>query len=172
MASYCSGKKNATVFLDNRERIISESVPITVECNQGNLQRVTTNTGRVVYCINPRMGSLSRCIALNYQNTLLTDCSDGTDDNNWCFDNNEYITSIASAEASNSPKCGVGDQLVIKDKNNNTIYTHQGCLEFKVSCDDECPPDHIRCQITAYPGYCCIPCSTVAARVNALAARL
>lgn len=39
---------------------------------------------------------------------------------------------------------------------------------FTVACGDACPPNHIRCTTTGYPGYCCIPCGSLAARINNL----
>lgn len=45
--------------------------------------------------------------------------------------------------------------------NNQVIFTDQGKCppSFNVICGDECPPDHIKCSSSGYPGYCCIPCS-------------
>lgn len=44
--------------------------------------------------------------------------------------------------------------------------------KYKVNCDDECPPDHCKCPTIKYPGYCCLPCKEIAARINNLAARI
>lgn len=38
---------------------------------------------------------------------------------------------------------------------------------FEVSCDG-CPPNHIKCPIKKHPGYCCIPCASVAAELAAM----
>lgn len=56
----------------------------------------------------------------------------------------------------------------------NTIFTAQGeePCNFSVACDDDCPPDHIRCEQPRYPGYCCLPCQPIAQRINNLAARI
>lgn len=46
------------------------------------------------------------------------------------------------------------------------------CPNYEVSCGDECPPNHIRCKTTSYPGYCCLPCQPIARQINNLAARI
>ncbi|GAX43440.1 hypothetical protein NIES4075_44530 [Tolypothrix sp. NIES-4075] len=33
-------------------------------------------------------------------------------------------------------------------------------VNFKVSCDDDCPEGTMKCEIPQYPGYCCLPCET------------
>lgn len=38
---------------------------------------------------------------------------------------------------------------------------------FEVSCDG-CPPHHIKCLTKKHPGYCCIPCKTIAAELEAM----
>lgn len=45
---------------------------------------------------------------------------------------------------------------------NELIFQDQGdCpVEFEVQCGN-CPDGTIECKISAYPGYCCIPCSEV-----------
>lgn len=50
--------------------------------------------------------------------------------------------------------------------------TGNGYPKFDVSCDEGCPPHHIRCEITSYPGFCCISCESIAQRINNLAARI
>lgn len=52
--------------------------------------------------------------------------------------------------------------------NNQIIFTDQGKCppSFNVICGDECPPDHIKCSSSGYPGYCCIPCGEVAAELR------
>ena len=43
---------------------------------------------------------------------------------------------------------------------------------YEVACDDECPPGYCKCPTIKYPGYCCLSCKDVAARINNLAARI
>lgn len=32
---------------------------------------------------------------------------------------------------------------------------------YEVACGENCPPGHVRCESLSYPGYCCMPCSTL-----------
>lgn len=43
--------------------------------------------------------------------------------------------------------------------------------DYKVACGDECPPGMCKCPIPQYPGYCCLDCAQVAARINNLVTR-
>lgn len=42
----------------------------------------------------------------------------------------------------------------------------------EVACDDKCPPRQMKCKCEKYPGYCCIPCSSVVPKINNMAAKL
>lgn len=42
----------------------------------------------------------------------------------------------------------------------------------QITCDDECPPNHIKCECSKPPGYCCIPCGEIVGPLNALANRI
>lgn len=41
-------------------------------------------------------------------------------------------------------------------------------ISFNVGCNDDCPPGHIRCETSAYPGYCCIPCNEIKSEIAAI----
>lgn len=63
--------------------------------------------------------------------------------------------------------------LKIFDKNGNLIFQDKGKnikLE-NVACDDDCPPGQIKCKHNKYPGYCCIPCASTAAKINNLGSK-
>lgn len=55
-------------------------------------------------------------------------------------------------------------------KNGNPIFIDKGdCpISFSVVCDDECPPNHLKCSSPGYPGYCCIPCSEIAGELRSI----
>lgn len=44
--------------------------------------------------------------------------------------------------------------------------------EVQILCGEECPPGHHKCKHNGYPGYCCLPCASIAAKINALANRV
>lgn len=56
------------------------------------------------------------------------------------------------------------------DKDNRNVYLEESDTEFSynVSCDS-CPPGTLKCFSTNYPGYCCLPCSPVAADIKGIA---
>ena len=66
-----------------------------------------------------------------------------------------------------------GKFLVVKNAQGNKIFEAEvkDC-DHEVSCGDECPPGHIRCEHKAYPGYCCIPCQGTASKINNLASKV
>lgn len=57
--------------------------------------------------------------------------------------------------------------------NNLVIFQDQGnCpLEVEIICGD-CEQGYIRCETHKYPGYCCLPCKSTAAKINNLANRI
>ncbi|MBD2412212.1 hypothetical protein FACHB389_35910 [Nostoc calcicola FACHB-389] len=62
----------------------------------------------------------------------------------------------------------VGCQIKITGSSNvftDTVECPNG--NYEVSCDDECPLGHIRCECDSYPGYCCIPCSEIRSEIAA-----
>jgi HSP20 family molecular chaperone IbpA len=54
--------------------------------------------------------------------------------------------------------------------NGKQIFSDTGeCpITFNVGCNDGCPPRHIRCETSAYPGYCCIPCNEIKSEIAAM----
>jgi hypothetical protein len=64
------------------------------------------------------------------------------------------------------------DRLIVT-KDGLEVYRDEGqsLKWYKVSCDDECPPGHHKCPSNKYPGYCCLNCAEIAARINNLANR-
>lgn len=63
--------------------------------------------------------------------------------------------------------------LIVK-YNNQIIFTDtaHGVGSFNVKCDDDCPPGYIKCEHPRYPGYCCLPCKSIAEKVNNLANKI
>lgn len=62
---------------------------------------------------------------------------------------------------------------IIVTANGLTIFNDQGntpCT-FTVQCG-KCPPGTVECSSPGYPGYCCIPCASMAQRINNLANKL
>lgn len=45
-------------------------------------------------------------------------------------------------------------------------------ITYSVVCGEECPPGTTRCLKSDYPGYCCLPCSPIAAEIKAIASQI
>lgn len=63
-------------------------------------------------------------------------------------------------------------EINVFDNNQNNIFNDKGdCpVTFNVTCDDECPPGHLKLNSPNYPGYCCIPCSEVVGGIKSITA--
>lgn len=68
---------------------------------------------------------------------------------------------------------GSNCKITIVDAANHTFKdTGLSPVDYTVACGDDCPPGHLKCNSTNYPGYCCISCSSIASRINSINARL
>lgn len=51
----------------------------------------------------------------------------------------------------------------IKVKNNSGVEVYKkvsACpVKWNSACENDCPPQHLKCKTTAYPGFKCVPCS-------------
>lgn len=58
-------------------------------------------------------------------------------------------------------------QIVISN-NGQTLFQARGdCpINFTVACGDGCPKGQCKCHSDSYPGYCCLDCKTVAAKIG------
>ena len=66
-----------------------------------------------------------------------------------------------------------GCQIVATTESGAVYRSKKGTkCSFEIACDDKCPPDHVRCEINAYPGYCCVPCKPTAEKINNLANKI
>lgn len=68
--------------------------------------------------------------------------------------------------------CGSGEGCTFKVTDaTGKIFerTESTCPEVYVTCGDECPPGMCKCPSDAYPGYCCLDCSSVAASLRQIA---
>jgi hypothetical protein len=63
--------------------------------------------------------------------------------------------------------------VTIKDKDSRQLYqkTFTSNPSVKVSCNG-CPPNHIKCECSSYPGYCCISCAEIKSGIAATTALL
>lgn len=62
-------------------------------------------------------------------------------------------------------------QIIVKDKQGIVVFDKTGnCpLNYTVTCDEDCPEGHCKCDTIEYPGYCCLPCSQVAKKLLVVA---
>ena len=58
-----------------------------------------------------------------------------------------------------------GGQRLLEDRGECPIV-------YDVACDNDCPPDTVKCSSNAYPGYCCIPCSEIKNEIKAIASQV
>lgn len=85
-----------------------------------------------------------------------------------CTNGAPSITNAQFNPASSQPT-----GLVVKDSEGNELFQRNVSeCTFKVNCDDQCPPEHIKCESDHYPGYCCIPCSEVAGELAGITQQL
>lgn len=66
-----------------------------------------------------------------------------------------------------------GCSFQIKDQQ-RILYSKifDSCPRYEVSCSQECPDGYLKCLKAEYPGYCCIPCKQIVARINNLTNRI
>ncbi|MUL39341.1 hypothetical protein [Gloeocapsopsis dulcis] len=92
----------------------------------------------------------------------------------WNYGISGAITSVRRIDGQ-PDDCGDPKKYVrlIVSYENQEIFSDFGEApgKFSVACEG-CPEGTIRCNAPGYPGYCCIPCKKVAARINNLAARI
>lgn len=63
----------------------------------------------------------------------------------------------------------VGCQIIVTNEAGAIYKSKKGSkCDFKIACDDECPPGFIKCLKPSYPGYCCIDCSEIKSEIAAL----
>lgn len=84
------------------------------------------------------------------------------------------LTTQPNRQCENPLTGGTGNLKIIGGNPPRTLLDigGVGTPHFTVACGDACPPNHIRCTMTAYPGYCCIPCAPLASRLNTLVNRI
>jgi hypothetical protein len=63
---------------------------------------------------------------------------------------------------------GISTLRISRNGTNVFETSGKGKLTFEVTCDDDCPEGHIRCESSGYPGYCCIPCTQLLQQINNL----
>ncbi|MGD1909564.1 MAG: hypothetical protein ACFB2X_01455 [Rivularia sp. (in: cyanobacteria)] len=67
-----------------------------------------------------------------------------------------------------------GCKLKIFNHQGKVLYEEEGdCpLTFEVTCDDDCPSGHIKCNSNKYPGYCCVNCKDFTSKIRSLGSKL
>jgi len=77
------------------------------------------------------------------------------------IDNSQHCPSPAP------PLPDTTDTITVK-QNGVTLVTFTGkhAAKYSVTCGDVCPEGTCKCEQTAYPGYCCLPCGEVASQIN------
>lgn len=197
MPEYCTSKNKATVtFLINKgtERVVSSICPVVVECSPfsaiitvlGDGEDGNKHVPNVRASETVEGGSLEDKYSLRLvECTVEIGCSSNSPNTqtkekyyqaqllrNGIYTGKHYGHIGWYSAAIESV---VNNNINFKIANSSGVLfekTYPQCPSFEVSCDEDCPPGHIRCDSAGYPGYCCIPCAELAQRVNAMTRRL
>lgn len=187
----CEGTKTATVTYLNKFNVKTKFIsqaPITTECS--DLPR----TGKFIHTVRSSGYISGTCTPIGDRGYSLEIASDSytntTPPPQPSYENCFFTTfNFFIGDKKIGAFLGTSDALIASIPNPNyskggkylTIKNAQGVEIFKtevkecgevVTCDDDCPPGHIKCQHSKYPGYCCIPCKQTAEKINDLANRI
>ncbi|MBW4677840.1 MAG: hypothetical protein KME52_28745 [Desmonostoc geniculatum HA4340-LM1] len=84
----------------------------------------------------------------------------------WCVD---YQVTL---EANPNYNNGKRELVVTGTSGREYLRVEVSDCNYIVTCDDNCPPGHIKCECDSYPGYCCIPCSEIRSEISSATATL
>lgn len=185
----CEGKKKATitlVFADGaKEKIISDNPPVQVTTKQ-----ITASSLKKIYVVGTAYNSSCQAlpgyeeyrgeVPLNTQVHLVQSsggiCPNGVQyhvANAGGSTGTEWVNGSTSIKEIYIPTSGC--QFKIDDATGiiyNKLLENQACPTYNISCDDNCPPGHMKCCSSSYPGYCCIPCSEIKGGIQGATAYL
>jgi hypothetical protein len=177
--SYCNPGEKATVnYTSNsgvQSKFTTKNTPIDIECNENK------RTGRLIFTLRD-FGYIGNCQSSGQQfvDTIIADSYTvspiivgGQFANCPWFRLVFFVgqAQVFSAEKTfrysvsqvANPNYNPGFKtLIIKDSRGNKLFeTEVKDCNYTSNCGDECPPNHIKCECSGYPGYCCIPCSEI-----------
>ena len=64
------------------------------------------------------------------------------------------------------------EECIIKVVDKNFQDSYKCGTEYEITCDEDCPKNHMKCKCSKYPGYCCLPCSDIVPKIKNLASKL
>jgi hypothetical protein len=161
----CEGKERAVIYVkhgDYQEKIISKNPPIEVEKKPGGWIMHYTYYDPTNGCeTSQRQEPLEGKASDSWTSDFLMPNTSCTQAGNWNVRRNGGIIQVSSPIDKPSFEYKPNCTLTIKDKKGLLFKKEfEGeCPQVSVGCDDDCPPQHMRCRTTAYPGYRCVPCS-------------
>lgn len=187
---HCVGKKRGKIIITNavgaKEIIEVKQVPFTVTCSLEEIAGCGRKGQWSRSWVAARGGSCnSSDIVDGYefeQFTFRATPASGT------YDGNRYdlIRTCGSREFIEPFSFGCGSvtfaSLVFTPSDESfglKIYNQQNSLigkfpvkncDYKITCDDDCPDGHLKCECSAYPGYCCIPCNEIKLGIQSITA--
>lgn len=185
---YCNSGEKATLYYSfngNKKQISFSDTPIEVTTgSEGSSTGNYSSQGyKITYSEDGSSNLVSR-IVKDYQivppppgfttdsRILFQSCgSDKFDGSEGCV--KETLSVDASQMCPNSqPNSGICTISVKHD--GAVIFRDTGnCpITYNVSCGDSCPDGYIKCLKQAYPGYCCVECSPIEGRIDALIAEV
>ncbi|MBW4479684.1 MAG: hypothetical protein KME54_23265 [Tolypothrix brevis GSE-NOS-MK-07-07A] len=85
------------------------------------------------------------------------------------------VTNLDNQQGNVSGNCDAclitGCQIIATTEGGVTYKSKKGVkCTFEIACDNDCPPGHMRCETSSYPGYCCIPCAEIKSEITSITA--
>lgn len=175
MTKVCEGKARARIFVTfkdgRKEEIVIEPAPADVTV----VSQFNPSCGRPgtwQYFTRDDLSSDTRTVA-GYENDsfiVTGECSRQVYLRNAACGADRFVEGDGNCPAgstrisntkftpSNTPE---SCEIVIKNSGGIVIYKKQAeCpIRWKAACDDDCPPQSLKCKTAGYPGYKCKPCS-------------
>lgn len=193
MTSYCAGKSKATALINwsdgSKVNVESSSPPLTIEAaevwnysitflyeeiNPENYKGdITKNLGILASPVSLGAISYSGTAVSGYGGSIKSDIDVTSADGTSVF--RLINNSINGHTVSNLrlTRLDMQTRVTVSDLNGRIHQeTHPKTANWKVSCDDDCPPGFHKCTHKQYPGYCCVSCKDVGERLKNIASKV
>jgi hypothetical protein len=192
MAQFCTNATQARVsifYSNGQENITLKNVPVDVSVQ--SLEERFSDCG--VYRVSGRWRFKDSSGTSGDNFTIQVDSLKGIESETGLSNNEIYLWRYSCSNARISITNGFGGvfpgysytkidecpcngcRIEIRDNQNAIVYQKEintNCPKYEVACDQDCPEGYIKCDSPNYPGFCCIPCSSISQKINGLANRI
>jgi hypothetical protein len=105
--------------------------------------------------------------------TIVSGCANDNLDNSYLVLSNGFIPFFQGKNACSISFESLPALIKITDSQ-NIIYQETGNRKpsYRVGCGDNCPEGFCKCEISEYPGYCCLNCTETAQKINNIANKI